>query len=226
MSNAAMFQCMIGMQCNDFTMIASDQTSIMSIMIMNNDVDKLIPIADNLIMGMNGNSGDMLQFSQFIVNNLELYKVKNGYQLDTAAAVHFTRKSLADLAKKDITATLQLSLLMAGWDETNGGQLYLVDPFAAFVRVPFASQGFGGVLGVSILEYYHKPDLTESRAYEVIQMCVKAVQERSIFNLPNFQVKVVSNNGINKLPVISTQRIAVSPGLEIKADVPDREKKS
>ncbi|KAI5632863.1 proteasome subunit domain-containing protein [Phthorimaea operculella] len=223
MSNPALFQCMIGMQCNDFAMIASDQTSTMSIMILQNDVDKLIPVANNLILGMSGNSGDMLQFSQFISNNLELYKVKNGYQLDTPAAVHFTRKALADLSKQDLTATLQLSLLLAGWDEENGGQLYMVDPFAACVRVPFAAQGFGGVLGVSILEYYHRPDMTESRAYEVIQMSVKAIQERSIFNLPNFQVKVVSKNGITTLPVISTQRIAVSPGLEIKPDVKDSE---
>lgn len=66
------------------------------------DEDKIMQVSDKLLMGVNGDSGDIAQFSQYINKNLKLYAIKNGYQLDTTAAVHFTRTTMADYLRREV----------------------------------------------------------------------------------------------------------------------------
>ncbi|XP_031769074.2 proteasome subunit beta type-2-like isoform X2 [Galleria mellonella] len=190
------------MQCQDFTIMAADQMDIQSILVMKDDEDKVLQISDKLVMGINGDSGDTSQFAQFVAKNIQLYKLRNGYQLSTAAAVHFTRKNLAEAMKSG--NPYMVNLLIAGFDENEGGQLYTMDFLASCMKVPFAAHGFGGILSLSILDSYYKPTLTETEAYEVLKLCVHEIQKRLFLNLPKFQVKVVSKKGISTLPTINS----------------------
>ncbi|CAH0405577.1 unnamed protein product [Chilo suppressalis] len=197
----SLFQCLLGIQCKDFTMIAADQMNTQSIIVLKNDEDKLHQVSDRLIMGMNGTPGDRLQFAHFIAKNVHLYEMKNGYKLDTAAVVHFTRKNLADGLKGGTPCLV--NMLVAGYDDQQGGQLYSLDFLAVCVKVPFASHGYGGLFSLSILDSYYKPTLTEQEAYNVLKMCVKEIHNRLFLNLPNFQVKVVSAQGVKNMPIIN-----------------------
>ncbi|KAL0851603.1 hypothetical protein ABMA28_007382 [Loxostege sticticalis] len=197
----SVFQCLLGIQCNTFTMIAADQMNTQSIIVLKDDEDKLHKISDRLIMGLNGSAGDTLQFSQFVAKNIHLYKMRNGYKLDTAAVVHFTRKNLADALKSGNPC--MVNMLVAGYDDKEGGMLYSLDFLAACVKVPFAAHGFAGLFCLSILDRYYKPTLTEPESYEVLKMCVREIHKRLFLNLPNFSVKVVSAQGVKTLPVIN-----------------------
>ncbi|KAH9631632.1 hypothetical protein HF086_006624 [Spodoptera exigua] len=106
MSNASLFlQCLIGMQCKDFAIIAADQTNTQSIIVMKHDENKFYDMSDHLVMGIIGAPGDRAQFAQFIAKNVQLYKMRNGYQLTTAATVHFTRKTLMEALKTGVEMT-------------------------------------------------------------------------------------------------------------------------
>ncbi|XP_028171497.1 proteasome subunit beta type-2-like isoform X2 [Ostrinia furnacalis] len=172
------------------------------------DEKKLHTISDRLVMGLNGSTGDTLQFSQFVAKNVHLYKMRNGYKLDTAAVVHFTRKNLADALKSGNPC--MVNMLVAGYDEHLGGMLYSLDFLAACVKVPFASHGCAGLFCLSILDRYYKPTLTEQEAYEVLKMCVREVHRRLFLNLPNFSVKVVSSHGVKKLPPINPATFVIN----------------
>ncbi|XP_050680510.1 proteasome subunit beta type-2-like [Leptidea sinapis] len=195
-----LYQCLIGMQCNDFAIVAADKNYNQSILVMKDDEDKLIQVSDKLIMGVNGDLGDIAQFTQFVVRNMKLYSLRNGYQLDTAAAVHFTRTNMADVLRTGIPYVV--NLLVAGYDDKKGGELYTVDFLASCVRLPFAAHGFAGQLSVGILSQYYRPDLREEEAYELIKLCVREIHRRLIINLPNFGVKSISKDGIKILPPI------------------------
>lgn len=41
-------------------------------------MDKLYPVSDNIIMAMSGESGDTVQFVEYMSKNIELYKMRNG----------------------------------------------------------------------------------------------------------------------------------------------------
>ncbi|CAG9580944.1 unnamed protein product [Danaus chrysippus] len=202
MSNTSLlFQCLLGIRCNDFTMIAADQTNTQGVLIMKDDDDRLLELADKIVLGVNGTTGDMVQFTQFIAKNLRLYEMRNKYGLDSRAVVHFTRKIMAD-GLRDGNPCL-LNVLMAGYDDELGSQLYSMDFLASCVSVPFAVHGLGGFLSLSIIDNYYKPTLTEIEAYDVIKMCVSEIQSRLFLNLSNFGVKSVTKWGVKTLPTIN-----------------------
>lgn len=61
-------------------------------------MDKLYEV-DDFLLGVNGEPGDAMQFTQFIARNLQLYRLRNGYQLDATAVAHFIKNNLLDALK-------------------------------------------------------------------------------------------------------------------------------
>lgn len=59
-----------------------------------------------------GESGDTVQFTEFISKNIALYKMRHGYDLSTKCAAHFTRKNLADYLRS--RTPYQVNMFVAG----------------------------------------------------------------------------------------------------------------
>ena len=64
-------------------------------MVMKSDQKKYLELSDRLIMAVSGESGDTSQFAEYIQKNIQLYKMRNGYELSPAAAANFTRLSFS-----------------------------------------------------------------------------------------------------------------------------------
>lgn len=200
-------ECLIGIQCNDFVMVAADQTSARSILVMKSDKKKYLKLADRLIMAVCGESGDTDQFAEYVEKNIQLYKMRNGYELSPSAAANFTRRSLADYLRS--RTPYQVNLLVAGFDtETSAPELYYMDYLASMVKLPYASHGYGGSFTTSILDRHYKPDLSRQQAYNLMIECVREVQKRLIINLPNFSVTVIDKDGVVDMDSITAQIVS------------------
>lgn len=53
-------------------------------------------------MAVVGTEGDTHQFAEYIVKNVQLYKMRNGYELNPKAAAHFTRQNLAEYLRSSV----------------------------------------------------------------------------------------------------------------------------
>ncbi|CAK1543106.1 unnamed protein product [Leptosia nina] len=204
MSNIQL-QCLLGIQGKDFVMIAADQTNSHSIMVMKDDEDKIYKISDKLAMGIIGDSGDTNQFAEYIAKNIQLYKMRNSYELGPSAAANFTRRNLAEYLRS--STPYFVNILMGGYDKENGPELYFMDYLASSIKVPFAAHGFGGFLSLSIMDRQYKKDLTEQEAYDILKLCVQEVHRRLFVSLPNFQVTVVNKDGVRALPVLNSKSL-------------------
>ncbi|CAB0039713.1 unnamed protein product [Trichogramma brassicae] len=200
-------ECLIGIQFNDFVLVAADMTNATSIMVMKNDEQKIHKLANKLVMAVSGESGDATQFSEYINKNLQLYKMRNGYELSPKAAANFTRRNLADYLRS--RTPYFVNMLMAGYDDQTGPELYFIDYLASCVKVPYAAHGYGGFFSLTILDRYHKKNLSEDEAYILMKKCVREIHKRLIINLPNFKVQKISKNGVTELPPITVQSLAV-----------------
>lgn len=194
-------ECLIGIQGADFAIIAADTTAARSIVAMKKDHDKMYSLSDKLLMGVVGDSGDAVQFSEYIAKNLQLYKMRNGYELSPHAAANFTRRNLAEALRS--RNSYQVNLLMAGHDADSGPELYFMDYLSALVKLPFASHGYGSFFSLSIMDRYYKPDMTKEEALELIQKCVDEIRRRFIVNMPVFKVRMVNKDGIHDLEPIT-----------------------
>jgi len=195
------------MACDDFVMVATDQTNARSIMVMKEDEEKVVNLSDRLVMAISGESGDTNQFAEYIAKNIQLYKMRNGYELSPSAAANFTRRNLADYLRSKTPYTV--NLLIAGFDiETNKSQLYFMDYLASMINAPYAAHGYGGFFTTSIMDQHYKPDMTRQQAYNLMMECVKEVQKRLVLNLPNFAITVVDKDGVHKMDPITSKMFA------------------
>jgi len=200
-------ECLIGLQCNDFVLVAADQTNARSIMVMKSDEQKYLKLSDKLIMAVSGESGDTVQFAEYVEKNIQLYKMRNGYELSPSAAANFTRRNLADYLRS--RTPYMVNLLIAGYDTaTDKPELYFMDYLASMIKPPFAAHGYGGFFTTSIMDRCYRPDMTKDEAYELLTECVKEIHKRLIVNLPNFSVTMVDKNGVTDLKPITAAGIA------------------
>lgn len=105
-------------------------------------------------MAVSGEQGDATQFSEYIGKNIQLYKMRNGYELSPKAAATFTRRKLADYLRS--RTPYFVNLLMAGYDDETGPELYFIDYLASCVKAPYACHGYGGFFSLTILDRYHR----------------------------------------------------------------------
>lgn len=200
-------ECLIGIKFKDFVLVAADMTTAHSIVVMKSDEQKIHKVSEKLVMAVSGESGDTVQFSQYITKNIQLYKMRNGYELSPQAAACFTRRNLADYLRS--RTPYFVNLIMGGYDDCTGPELFFIDYLASCASVPYAAHGFGGLFSLSILDKYHKLDSTEEEGYNLMKMCIREIQKRLIVNLPNFKVQVVSKDGIKDLDSITAKSLAL-----------------
>ncbi|XP_054723489.1 proteasome subunit beta type-2-like [Uloborus diversus] len=195
-------ECLIGIAFKDFVIVASDMSVAHSIVVVSKDADKMYKLSDHLLMLVCGEPGDTVQFAEFIAKNIQLYKMRNGYELSPTAAANYTRRNLADFLRS--RTPYSVNILMAGHDNDNGCELYFIDYLATMCKQPFAAHGYGSFFALSIMDRYYRPDMSKEEGIDLIQKCLKEIGNRFLVSLPSFKVKIVDKEGIHNLPDMST----------------------
>lgn len=83
--------------------VISSLTFISSLYVLKLDEEKIFRVSDKLVMGVVGDSGDTTQFAEYIAKNIQLYKMRNGYELGPTAAANFTRRNLAEYLRSRVS---------------------------------------------------------------------------------------------------------------------------
>jgi 20S proteasome subunit beta 4 len=190
-------ECLIGIKGKDFVLMATDSVAGRSIVAMKKDHDKMFSLSSKLLMSVSGEGGDTVQFAEYIAKNIQLYRMRNGYDLSTKAAASFTRRNMADYLRSN--TPYFVNLLIGGFDESDGSDLFYMDYLGSLVRVPFAVHGYGSFFSLSVMDRYYREDLTKEAALELLQKCIDEINTRFIINLTSFKVKIVDKDGIHVL---------------------------
>ncbi|KAL5015808.1 hypothetical protein ScPMuIL_005397 [Solemya velum] len=197
-------ECLIGITGKDYVLVAADTTCARSIVSMKQDEDKMFKLSDKLMMLVSGESGDTMQFAEYISKNIQLYKMRNGYELSPHAATNFTRRNLALYLRSQ--TPYMVNMLIAGYDKNEGPALYFMDYLASVTKAPFAVHGYGSYFTLSILDRFYRDDLTKEEAVKLLERCIEEIKNRFIINLPSFKVRVIDKDGIQDLPDITPER--------------------
>jgi len=197
---------LIGVACKDFVVVASDRNVAHSIVVVKKDEDKMYKLGTHLLMLVCGEPGDTIQFAEFIAKNIQLYKMRNGYELSPSAAANFTRRNLADFLRS--RTPYQVSLLLAGYDEEKeGSELHYLDYLATLTKSSYAAHGYGSFFALSVLDRHYRPDMSEEEGIALVKKCIKEINHRFIVNLPAYKVKVVDKDGIHDVPDLLTSDV-------------------
>lgn len=193
-------ECLVGILCNDFTILAHDNSAVGSIIKIKEDADKLFKLDHHIGMVVCGQPGDTTYFGEYIQKNIALYRMRNGYSLSPQATANFTRNELAEhiRSRKPYFA----NLLMGGFDtESKKASLYYMDYMGTMAEVPYGVHGYGSHFVLGILDKDHRPNMTVPEAEELLEKCFSEVQKRLVYNLPSFTYYVVGVDGISNKKV-------------------------
>jgi len=196
-------ECLIGIRGKDFVLLASDSVVGRSVVSMKDDYDKSFHLGSHLLMSVSGDNGDAVQFAEYIAKNIQLYRMRNGYNLSTKAAATYTRRNLADYLRSN--TPYQVNLLIGGYDPTEKGKagvarLYYMDYLASMVELPYAIHGYGSLFALSIMDRFYRENMSVAEATELLGKCIDEIRTRLIINLPTFKVRMVDRNGIKNMP--------------------------
>ena len=204
-----------GIKGDGFVLLCSDTAATQQIITIKHDEDKLVEIDDKVLMGVSGEPGDRVQFSEYIAANVRLSALRNEKRLSTSAVAHYARGELATALRKRPYST---NLLIAGFDDPyaaekgdaekseqhDGASLYWMDYLATMHRMNVAGTGYGSYFVLSMLDRLWRPKLSVGEALEMMEKGVAEVLKRLVVAPPAYVIKIVDKVGIRVLKTIRT----------------------
>jgi 20S proteasome subunit beta 4 len=180
----------------DYVLMACDAAQARSIVLMKGDQDKIMKLDQHKLMGLSGEIGDAVQFSEYVQKNMNLYALSTGIVLDTHGAAHYTRNTLATALRKH---PYQVNLLLGGYDAGQGPSLYYIDYLGSCHSMPTGAQGYCAYFISSIMDRKWRPDMSFEDGLDLLRKCIKELNTRFTINYPGFFVKVVTADGVRVL---------------------------
>merc|ERR1719161_2367723 len=184
------------------TIMAADSRTSTGDYVANRASRKISKVHDKIFVCRCGSAADTQALTSFVINYLTQHATEIGEQPTVNTAANLFR--LIAYNNKD---NLMAGLLIAGYDEKRGGQIYSIPLGGTLHRVPFACDGSGsGYIGGLIDEMY-KPNMTKDEALAFVKNCVAHAMARDGSSGGMIRTLVVSADGLeegvvpgNKLP--------------------------
>jgi 20S proteasome subunit beta 4 len=158
---------------------------------MKGNEDKILDVDGTKMFAMAGDTGDRMNFCDYIKRNIKLYELRTGIKLSTHAAANFTRNELAQALRSDPKHT---NLLLAGLDE-HGPSLYFLDYLGTMHKMPFGAHGYAANFVLSIFDRHYKPNLSVQDGEKLAAMCMAELQQRFLISQPDFVIKMIYKEG-------------------------------
>merc|ERR1712228_198835 len=201
-----MTEYVIGIKGKDFVLVGADMSAMRSVIVYQQEYDKIFSIGKKTAMAVCGEVGDTTFFQEIISKNIALYEIRNGYGMTPDEAAKFTRHQLATSLRS--RKPYHVNLILAGYDDIDKeAKLHMIDYLAADVECPYAAHGYGAMFTMSILDRHYNKDKPPTRleALALFQKCCDELQRRFMVNLPVFKCKIVSKDGIEELPIMKAK---------------------
>lgn len=188
-----------GVSYDGGVVLATDQVNARSILMYQQNLDKIAELSSHSAMGVSGPNCDLVSFSEYISKNLKLYELSNdGQQLSTHAQANFCRGELAKALRK---GAFQVNVILGGYDEKTptGGSLYVMDYLGSCAKAKYGAQGYASNFCLSIMDRDWDEGLNEGQAVGIVEHCIRELQMRFLINQSNFIIKVIDKDGVRTL---------------------------
>lgn len=163
---------------------------------------KISKVHDKIFVCRCGSAADTQALTGFVQNYLGQHATELGKQptVNTAASLF---KSIAYQNKDRLSA----GLIVAGYDEKRGGQVFSIPLGGAIVPVDYACDGSGSGYVAGLVDEYYRPDMTKEETLKFVRMCVSHAMARDGSSGGVIRTLVVTESGLeedmvqgNKLP--------------------------
>lgn len=188
----------LGIKVQDSVILATSKAVTRGISILMDTDDKTRQLSPHTLMSFTGEAGDTVQFAEYIQANMQLYSIREDYELSPQAVSSFVRQELAKSIRS--RKPYQVNVLIGGYNtKTDKPELYQIDYLGTKVDLPYAAHGYAGFYTFSLLDRHYRPDMNEEEGLALLKKCIEELNKRMPVDFKGVIVKVVGKDGVRKL---------------------------
>lgn len=185
----------LGIKVQDCVILATSKAVTRGISILKDTDDKSRQLSPHTLMSYTGEAGDTVQFAEYIQANMQLYSIREDYELSPQAVSSFVRQELAKSIRS--RKPYQVNVLIGGYDtKKEKPELFQIDYLGTKVDLPYAAHGYSGFYTFSLLDRHYRPDMTEAEGLKLLKACIAELDKRMPVDFKGVLVKVVDKSGV------------------------------
>ncbi|KAL3316659.1 Proteasome subunit beta type-6 [Cichlidogyrus casuarinus] len=184
---------LFAMEFEGGVLLGADSRTSSGTFIANRVTDKLTQIYDNIFVCRSGSAAD----TQAIADMVK-------YRLDFHAVVHGRKPRVLEAAKMaqyicyNYRDDLSAGLIVAGWDEVDGGQVYSIPLGGMLVRQKAVLGGSGSTFLYGYFDKMYSPDFKKEEAVQFVLDCVALAISRDGSSGGVVRVATLNKDGVER----------------------------
>lgn len=154
-------------------MLAADSRTSTGDYVANRASRKISRLHEKIFVLRSGSAADTQALTAMVRNYLNQHAV----ELDHLPSVN-TAANLFKLIAYNNKDNLMAGLIVAGWDQHNGPQVYTIPLGGTRLRTPCAIGGSGSGYITGLVDHLYRPDMTEAECKNFVTRCVSHAMAR------------------------------------------------
>lgn len=188
----------LGIRVQDSVILATSKAVTRGISVLKDSDDKSRLLSPHTLMTFTGEAGDTVQFAEYIQANMQLYSIRENYELSPSAVSSYVRHEVAKSIRS--RKPYQVNVLIGGYDtKKEKPELYQIDYLGTKVDLPYAAHGYSGFYTFSLLDHHYRPDMTTTEGLELLKLCIAELQKRMPIDFKGVIVKIVDKDGVREV---------------------------
>lgn len=190
----------MGIRVQGATLIATSKAATRGISILKDTDDKTRVLNPHNLVAYTGESGDTVQFAEYVQANIQLYTMRENHELSPQATASFVRNQLATSIRS--RKPYQVNVLIGGYDtKTGAASLNWIDYLGTQVELPYAAHGYAAFYCMSLFDRHYRADMSVEDGLELMRRGLKELETRMPVDFKGVYVKVVDKDGIRPVDI-------------------------
>ena len=184
-----------GLTCKDGIVLAADTRASAGFFIADRHVMKIQKVDRHLGMTIAGGVADAQNLVDVMRYNANIYRISNRELMPVSSAARLCSNVLFNQRY----FPYYVQIILAGYDNKEGGQIYNIDLFGSMTSEKFISTGSGSPVAYGYLESEYKDALSVNEAYKIAIQAIAAAIRRNAGTGDNINAVIIDKDGYREL---------------------------
>jgi proteasome beta subunit len=181
--------------CVDGVVLAADTRASAGLFIADRHVMKIQKVDRHLGMTIAGGVADAQNLVDIMRYNANIYRLSNRELMPVKSAARLCSNVLFNQRY----FPYYVQIIVAGYDDQAGGQIYNIDLFGSMTSEKFISTGSGSPVAYGYLESQFKEGISVNDSYKVAIQAIAAAIRRNAGTGDDINAVIVDKNGYREL---------------------------
>jgi proteasome beta subunit len=181
--------------CTDGVVLAADTRASAGFFIADRHVMKIQKVDKHLGMTIAGGVADAQNLVDIMRYNANIYRLTNRELMPIKSAARLCSNVLFNQRY----FPYYVQIILAGYDNNVGGQIYNIDLFGSMTSEKFISTGSGSPVAYGYLESEFKDNLSVNESYKIAIQAIAAAIRRNAGTGDNINAVIIDKDGYHEL---------------------------